>query len=815
MRSLLCCVLTVTAPFAASAASLNVNAASVVGPDRPGRNGVNCGHDIFWTSSAPNYRADIVAGKIQVLRIPAYPNPVRPNNTIEDLDRKVAQIINAGAQPLFVQYINSNPTADATFLSQLLKLDGTAGGTIATNVARLVNRYKAPPYNLTQQYWEIGNEPDIDVNYQVSSAQEYITIFQAVHNQLVASGLRGNVLLCGPAVSWEYGFGGFRDEIMNAFLPACKNQVDIVTRHIYAGIYSWETPVTDTAENLLNANIETAHFNSAQTGSRGEGALLAKMNSVGVPATVGTGVTEMNLTKTVNEYRHTITQGLWFLLSHHYASYNPRNWLALGYGPFERYNNLLAYYKPDKSRSFTFWAAYIQGVLTGDQILAQTSDDPRLVVTGSKDSNFVYVRVINRGVSDLTAAVTLANASVGAPTVFKFSSTLAPDVGTSTTLGTNFNYTFPAMTAHVFRFPINGAPGPVTPPPPPAAAIIDTDFITPPPGMLSYSNGVYPPNVTGGNLQLTSAVVPNSAAAVVFAGQALPSPTARVQARFGFRVNGNAEGFVFGAYSATPGTVGNSGPALGYHGQSNYLWGVKVDNVPPEIAILTGAPNAQVDGYATQAVPSYAGLNMFAVVDYDGGAGTVRVRLYEGASDTGTLRGDVTNRLSIPAGLAAGTVFGFTAATGNTMQTTLIQNLLVTADYETIVDNTAATGVTKTGSWISSTARPGYYGSDFIHDNNGPKGGKSVQFTPNLPAAGTYKVYGRWTTDPNRASNVPVDISHVMGTTRVTVDQRMNGGVWVLLGTYTFNAGTTGSVLISNAATNGYVIADAVRFVKE
>jgi len=36
-----------------------------------------------------------------------------------------------------------------------------------------------------------------------------------------------------------------------------------------------------------------------------------------------------------------------------------------------------------------------------------------------------------------------------------------------------------------------------------------------------------------------------------------------------------------------------------------------------------------------------------------------------------------------------------------------------------------------------------------------------------------------------------------------------------LLGTYTFAAGTSGNVLVSNTGTNGFVIADAVSFVQQ
>ncbi|MCH8527546.1 MAG: right-handed parallel beta-helix repeat-containing protein [Kiritimatiellae bacterium] len=134
-----------------------------------------------------------------------------------------------------------------------------------------------------------------------------------------------------------------------------------------------------------------------------------------------------------------------------------------------------------------------------------------------------------------------------------------------------------------------------------------------------------------------------------------------------------------------------------------------------------------------------------------------------------------------------------------------------TTPSEIIVDNSDNTGVQITGSWTSSTWDPGYHGSDYLHDGNSGKGSKSVRFTPELNA-GTYDVFIRYTSNSNRASNVPIDITHAGGTDYISLDQRSGGGQWVLLGTYTFNAGTGGSVLISNAGTSGFVIADAVRF---
>ncbi|WP_431907672.1 FAD-dependent oxidoreductase [Micromonospora carbonacea] len=134
------------------------------------------------------------------------------------------------------------------------------------------------------------------------------------------------------------------------------------------------------------------------------------------------------------------------------------------------------------------------------------------------------------------------------------------------------------------------------------------------------------------------------------------------------------------------------------------------------------------------------------------------------------------------------------------------------AEGEIVVDNRSA-GVTRGGAWVGSTAVGGYYGTDYEHDGNTGKGVNRLRFTPALPAAGTWTVQLRWTADPNRASNVPVDVAHAGGVTTRTLDQRGSGGQWVSLGAYEFAAGSAGSVLIRTEGTDGYVVADAVRFV--
>ncbi|MET0263653.1 MAG: hypothetical protein ABW223_12190, partial [Rariglobus sp.] len=782
--------------------TITVNASSVVRDVPAGLGGVVAG-GTFWNSLLPNYRDDLINARVGVVRITGYPSS-SAGGSIEELDMRVAQILNTGAVPIFIQCIAAE--TNTAFKNKLYRTDGTfypAGDTtpvaqrVATNLAFLVNRYKSAPFNVPVQYWEIGNEPDIPLNYKVSTPAEYIGFFSAAHNQLVTSGIRNHALLAGPVLSWDYGYDTARDTLMRDFLTACASQVDIVTRHIYGSIYHWESPTAYTPYVLLNSTKETLHFDSSILGGsgRGEGQLLAAMNARGVPTSVGTGVTEMNLFNNdhgggvTSSFNFTITQGLWFLLTHHYALQNPRSLITNNF-QFDRWNEgnyggNLAFYNGSKARSFPYWATYMHGALTGNQVISATSTNSHLVVTATKDDSYVYVQVINRhDTLSYSTNVTINNAPpVTAATRFKLSATDTPDVGVATAHGTSFSETFAPMTATIFRYPRTDAPVPPATPAAPSTPHLVTSFDSVPSGMLTYANG-FTPVVAAGRLQLTTASS-NKSSAVVFNGQPLAAASNRVQVRFGFKVmHINAEGFVFGAYSADPGAVGASGQGLGYNTQNNRIWGVKIDNNPDQISVISNITNATADGWATKALSPYANLDLFAVIDYDGTAGTVRARLYQSVDDSGTLLADLTNRVGNPSSLPAGTVFGFTGATGSFSQTTYIENLSILLDdfvlgQEVILDNTAPSGVTITGNWAVPNVPSTYYGTNYLHDGNSGKGVKSVRFTPTLTGAGLRDVYLRWPQFGNWSTNVPVAVTHAGGTANVSINQTTGASQWV------------------------------------
>ena len=116
----------------------------------------------------------------------------------------------------------------------------------------------------------------------------------------------------------------------------------------------------------------------------------------------------------------------------------------------------------------------------------------------------------------------------------------------------------------------------------------------------------------------------------------------------------------------------------------------------------------------------------------------------------------------------------------------------------------------------SATISP-YVGSSYRHDGGVNRGSQSAIYTPKIPAAGKYEVRLSYSPNGNRATNVPVTITHQGSTSVVKVNQRQTPKIdktWVSLGTFTFEEGNKGKVEISNKDVNGFVVIDAVQWLK-
>ena len=127
-----------------------------------------------------------------------------------------------------------------------------------------------------------------------------------------------------------------------------------------------------------------------------------------------------------------------------------------------------------------------------------------------------------------------------------------------------------------------------------------------------------------------------------------------------------------------------------------------------------------------------------------------------------------------------------------------------------IIDN-GSPGTSTTGTWPASTAVTGFEGSNYQTRQAGT-GSNLYTWTTTLPSAGNYKIYARWTSDPNRATNASYTIQTQGGNQTTTVNQQLNTASWQLLGTYAMT--TSAAVTLTDQA-NGYVVADAVMFIAD
>lgn len=84
---------------------------------------------------------------------------------------------------------------------------------------------------------------------------------------------------------------------------------------------------------------------------------------------------------------------------------------------------------------------------------------------------------------------------------------------------------------------------------------------------------------------------------------------------------------------------------------------------------------------------------------------------------------------------------------------------------------------------------------------------------PDIPEKGDYAVYVSYKSFSNSTTCARYTVHHAGGETTLNVNQRMGGGTWIYLGTFTFLEGTEGYVeLTSESESYGIVSADAVRF---
>lgn len=137
---------------------------------------------------------------------------------------------------------------------------------------------------------------------------------------------------------------------------------------------------------------------------------------------------------------------------------------------------------------------------------------------------------------------------------------------------------------------------------------------------------------------------------------------------------------------------------------------------------------------------------------------------------------------------------------------------------EIVVDNLDSAHYSEKNSskWEESGGWPEYNSSSRWTDDNN----EYAEFTPEIPTAGDYEVFVFACPYSSRDTNAKYEVEHAGGTYEVRVDQRSEsdggtGGQWYSIGTFTFDAGTSGLVRITrdSQSTGTSTSADAVKFV--
>lgn len=131
-----------------------------------------------------------------------------------------------------------------------------------------------------------------------------------------------------------------------------------------------------------------------------------------------------------------------------------------------------------------------------------------------------------------------------------------------------------------------------------------------------------------------------------------------------------------------------------------------------------------------------------------------------------------------------------------------------------VVDNADARHTSKNGTWNAGASKTGYYGDDY-EANPGGQADAWFQWQPEITKAGWYHLYCMLpnvsTTDTSISNQASYTVTGSDGDKTVYVNQRKSGGNWEYMGTFRFEAGTSGRVVLKGTG-NGTIIADALRF---
>ncbi len=214
-----------------------------------------------------------------------------------------------------------------------------------------------------------------------------------------------------------------------------------------------------------------------------------------------------------------------------------------------------------------------------------------------------------------------------------------------------------------------------------------------------------------------------------------------------------------------------------------------------------------------------------AIVNWSNSADVNRVEVYRSntAGSLGELIGTVTGTSFTATGLDEGKSYYFSLIALDTIGHRSAQSEQVLAVTELRPDDGATSGYSQSGSWNTVSSAAGQE-SDYRWATG--DSGATATFRPNVSVTGDYEVYVSWVVDPTgvpgpQAKDAPYKVVTPSRDASVSIDQSLkaNGTYeenawsgWKMLGTFSLESGTSSSITLT-ARGNGFVVADASRFV--
>jgi hypothetical protein len=271
-------------------------------------------------------------------------------------------------------------------------------------------------------------------------------------------------------------------------------------------------------------------------------------------------------------------------------------------------------------------------------------------------------------------------------------------------------------------------------------------------------------------------------------------------------------------YAGRAGSTDTTTDAVGFHDAANYgSMGVSVLGTYSTVAPTAAAQASLVNVLAWKA--QQRGIDLFGKAYYEGCAKST----YCFAHKTGVIVPTLAGHRQVMATACPGDAFMAIMPTIRQRVVDKIRSDGARPDNgDLVIDNheasfssvgdlsQSACGITSTTQWsLASSAYDGV-----TNDVVGV-------WRPTIPSSGTYKVLAHIPSNcagvPTYTTNAQYDVAHAGGTTKVTINQRVQRG-WVEVGTWQFNAGTGGSVRLTDLTSDPYadqraVVFDAVQWV--